>query len=89
MLIMCLHRIRPDSIIDTFKLMTEIKKINLKMNNYNLTDMIDKIFEKREILLEMDNTCYPLNIFVNNMFASMSEESPESFQKGVDTEKTK
>jgi predicted secreted acid phosphatase len=51
--------------------------------------MMDTIFKKRDILLEMDNTCYPLNIFANDMFAVMSEGAPESFQKWVDTEKTK
>ena len=51
-LIMYLHCIRLDSIINIFKLITKIKKIRLKGHNYDLTDMLNDIYEQRDILMK-------------------------------------
>ena len=37
MLVMCLHRLLPDKIVDTFKLIAEIKNIRLLAHNNDLT----------------------------------------------------
>ena len=89
MLIMCLHRIHPDTIIDTFKLISKIKKILLKDHIYDITDTVNEIYKQHDMLNEIDNTAYPPNQFDLDIFKAISEGAPKSFQKWVKTEKTK
>ena len=88
MLVMCLHRLRPDKIVDTFKLIQEIKAIRLPAHDNDLTEMLDAIFEKRDQLAEIDPLAYPATQFGNDLFDAMSEYSPEAFQKWVETKRT-
>ena len=85
MLLVCLHRLRPDKIMDTFKLIADIKNIRLQDYNNDLKDMLDAIFEKRDHLAEIELLAYPVTQYAGDLFDAMSEHSPEVFQKWVET----
>ena len=89
MLLLCLHRVRPDNVIDTHNLVTEAKAMRLKDFGGNLPELTDAMIEKRDRILEIDSEGYPERMFAGDYFRSMGEGAPAPFRKWLDDEHMK
>ena len=88
-ILLCLHRVLPDNVIDTHNLVTEAKAMRLKDFGGNLPELTDAMIEKRDRILEIDSEGYPERMFAGDYFRSMGEGAPAPFRKWLDDEHMK
>ena len=86
MILLCLHRLRPDTVIDTYKKINALKAIRLKDFNLDFNRMIDNINEKKDEITDIDANAYPVTQYAADLFIVMSEGAPEPMKKWVESE---
>ena len=89
MILLCLHRLRPDTVIDTYKKIESLKAIRLVDFDLDFNRMIDTVNEKKDEITDIDANAYPDTAYAADLFRLMSEGAPEAMKTWVNTEHMK
>ena len=85
MILLCLHRILPDTVINTYKKIEVLKDLRLKDCNLEFNLLINLINEKRDEIMDIDSNAYLQTQYAADLFRITSEGTPEAMNKWVDS----
>ena len=86
MILLCLHRLRPDAVIDTYKKINALKALRLKDFDLDFNRLLDNVNEKKDEITDIDPNAYPDTAYAADMFILMSEGAPEAMKQWVASE---